>query len=363
MKRRFKIGLAILLFTIFIYALSWKFPKAVDWYRLYLFPIGTNTMARVFSVFPFSVGEILIIAGILLLFVAVIAVILRLLLKKKLQLFFRGYMELLGWIFLWVAVTETCNCFVMYHATTVEEACYKDTDLKEDTLTKLYEMLVANANRLSQEMERDEKGEVIYDGDLYAECKTAMQALGETYPYLKGYYPNPKPIVNSDFMSQQYLSGIYFPFTLEANYNQTMYIMNRPATICHELSHLKGVILEDEANYFGFLACIGSKDVYVEYSGYLSVLPYVSREVRKNVPLEVRKNLIRPNTYVQQDVVFLTEETWEKVEKKAIVSTETANKATNAFLESNLKTNGVTNGMESYREVVRLLLSWYQEKY
>ncbi len=361
MKRRQKAGFIILVFTIFIYALSWKFPKAVDWYRLYLFPIGTNTLARIMSVFPFSVGEILILAGIVLLPGSILIAILRLIAKKRFQKLFRRYTELLCWILLWVAVTETFHCFVLYHAATVEETYYKDTELEDHTLTELYEMIVENANRLSEEMKRDENGGVIYEGDLYQECKTAMQALGEEYPYLGGYYPNPKPIANSDFMSQQYLSGIYFPFTLEANYNQTMYVMNRPAAICHELSHLKGVILEDEANYFGFLACISSKDPHVEYSGYLSVLSYVSREIRKNMPKEVRQNLTQPNAYVQQDAVFLTEEAWEKVEKKAVVSTETANKATNAFLESNLKTNGVKAGMESYRQVVRLLLAWYQE--
>ena len=221
--------------------------------------------------------------------------------------------------------------------------------------------MVERANELSLQMERDEKGGVVYHGDLYEECKSAMRSLGEEFSYLRGYYPNPKKILASDFMSQQNLAGIYFPFTLEANYNTTMYIMNQAATICHEMSHLKGVILEDEANFFGFLACIRSGDSFLAYSGYLSVLGYVSHEVRQNVDLETRKTMAVPNDLVQKDAVFLTEEEWERVEKKALVKTETVNQATNAFLDGNLKINGVKDGVESYSRVVRLILKWYEK--
>ena len=44
------------------------------------------------------------------------------------------------------------------------------------------------------------------------------------------------------------LMGIYFPFSMEANYNQDMYKAKLPDTICHELAHTKGYIQEDEAN-------------------------------------------------------------------------------------------------------------------
>lgn len=49
---------------------------------------------------------------------------------------------------------------------------------------------------------------------------------------------------------------------MEANYNRQMYVANVPATLCHELSHLKGVILEDEANFLGYLACVSSEDAF-----------------------------------------------------------------------------------------------------
>lgn len=282
--------------------------------------------------------------------------------SEKMKKFRRGYFHFVVWVIAWVVLTETLNCFALYHAPTVEEEYYDNRTYGKEELLLVYQELVTRANELSGMMQRDADGNVVYGGDMYAACKTAMQNLGTEYPYLSGYYPNPKKIASSDFMSQQYLCGIYFPFTLEANYNGTMYLMNDAATICHEFSHLKGVILEDEANYFGFLACIQSEDPFLQYSGYLSVLNYVAGEVKKVASEEERAALPAVNEWVLKDIVFLTDEAWERVEKKAVVSTETANQATDKFLQSNLKANGVSDGMVSYSRVVRLLLDYYNGK-
>lgn len=356
-KTRYWIFMGIYLSSVIIYALSWKFPKAVDWYRLHLFPISTNTLARLMSAVPISVGEILIIIGIISL-VAAVPIFLFGCMRRGRRLA-KGYGEYILWALAWIVFSETFHCFVMYHASTVEETYYDSRDYQEEDLLLIYQKVVSKANELSQRMDRNEKQEVVYSADIDQTCIQAMQQLGKEYPYLAGYYPKPKKILNSNLMSQQYLCGIFFPFTMEANYNTTMYIMNRPSTICHELSHLKGVILEDEANYFGFLACISSADEFLQYSGYLSVLPYISREIRNTVSKEKRTGLIQPNEYVGKDVVFLTAEVWDNVEDQAVIETEKISQATDTFLESNLKTNGVSDGMVSYSRVVRLVLHYY----
>ena len=76
-----------------------------------------------------------------------------------------------------------------------------------------------------------------------------MFSLGATYPELSGYYPQPKGLLFPAFLSVQNLSGIYSPFTIEANYNSAMVSYNLPFTICHELSHLRGFMQEEEANF------------------------------------------------------------------------------------------------------------------
>ena len=190
------------------------------------------------------------------------------------------------------------------------------------------------------------------------EAVRAMQGLGEEYELLSGYYPQAKGITASDFLSQQYMMGYYFPFSMEANYNTSMYIANVPATLCHELAHLKGFIYEDDANFIGFLACINSEDPFYRYSGYLSVLNYVEKEYKKASGKQEFGSVSLAKS-VRADDIFLTSEAWERVEENAVVETAVVKAASNQFTETTLVINGVSDGMKSYSRVVQLLLEYY----
>ena len=76
-----------------------------------------------------------------------------------------------------------------------------------------------------------------------------MKGLADEYPQFKSWYPYPKPLIHPRLLSVQQLTGVYSPFTVEANYNSEIPAYNIPHTICHELSHLKGYMREDEANF------------------------------------------------------------------------------------------------------------------
>lgn len=359
--------LYLLLFITGIHILAWNSKAFTNWYRRYLFPLLTGIPGRISGLFHGSVGEILIIAGVCLT-LAEIVLLLLFLIKKAAgrsghSVFFKWNRRFVCWVLVYVYVTETLNCYILYHASTVEEQFYSDTDGDgTEGLIAAYTEAVMKANALSRQVARDADGRAVYEGtqqQLYDACKQAMKKQGKKYPYLAGYYPDPKPIRASHFMSQQYLLGIYFPFTMEANYNTVMYPVNVPVTVCHEFSHLKGIILEDEANFFGFAACIESGDIYLQYSGYLSVLGYLARQVRESVPQEIRKTMVNADELVIRDDVFLTKEQWEKVEEKAVVPTETVKQAANAFLEKNLTMNGIEDGIKSYSRVVRLVVKYY----
>ena len=160
------------------------------------------------------------------------------------------------------------------------------------------------------------------------------------------------------------MQGYFYPFSMEANYNQIMNIMNKPATMCHELAHLKGFIQEDEANLIGYLACIGSEDPFFQYSGYLSVLNYLDNDFYDAVNRDRDQYLarVRIHEQVRRDNEFLSEDAWETVEKKAVVSTETVDKISDEVVEVTLVLNGVEDGMLSYCRVVGLLLDYYSNQ-
>ena len=102
----------------------------------------------------------------------------------------------------------------MYHASTFSEKYFgKDQRQYEiEDLISVRNYVVEKCNALALEMERDETGEIVYGGNIAKDAIKAMQNLGKIYDQLDGYYPNPKPLATSDFFSQQYMCGYYFPF-------------------------------------------------------------------------------------------------------------------------------------------------------
>ncbi len=284
--------------------------------------------------------------------------------KKRLLagagIFYRIY----AWILLGVCLIMTLNCTLLYHGDTFNNRYFagegRDTYNLEELLV-VRNFVVCRCNELSGQMERDANGDILYCGDMRQEAVCAMQKLGETYSALGGFYPYPKPLLFSDFMCQQYMQGYYFPFSMEANYNDVMYLMNKPATLCHELAHLKGYIYEDEANFIGFLACISSEDLVFQYSGYLSVLNYLDNDFYDAMGGDLERyrseEPILPQVFA--DNIFVKQEDWDRINEEALIDTEIVEAASDSFTEASLRLNGVEDGMISYNRVVKLLLQYY----
>lgn len=377
--------LSALMLAVFINVLAWNSREFCDYYVSNIFPVWLNTYGKWTSRFPFSVGEIMIVLAVALLMVFVVFTLIAVifLMSKKTKqkqekwtskaeykwlLFRRNYGRYNAFFAsLLVAITwiMTLNCYILYHCSTFEEKYWEDVVTKEDytieELGMLRDFVVTRANQYAKMMERDENGLILYDGNMEEEAVRAMQNLGEQYPQLAGFYTTPKKISASEFLSQQYMKGYYFPFSMEANYNDVMYIMSKPATMCHELAHTKGFIYEDEANLIAFLACLHSDDLMFQYSGYLSVLNYIDNDFYKSIGenKQVYNSHVKISSQVKKDRVFLTEDAWTKVEKKAVISTKTLKKASDTFTNTTLVLNGVEQGSASYREVVGLLLDYY----
>lgn len=186
------------------------------------------------------------------------------------------------------------------------------------------------------------------------EGQTAMQNLGEAFPQMAGSYPYPKPLMNPRLLSIQQLCGIYSPFTIEANYNREMPYYNIPHTICHELSHLKGFMREDEANFIGYLACIGSESPDFRYSGYLTGWVYAGNALAK-VDLEAYYELhSRLAPEAARDLAW-NNQFWDQYDGKVA---EASTKLNDRYLKANSQEDGV----RSYGRMVDLMLAYYEGK-
>ncbi len=354
-----------------------------DLYLAYVFPVWNIFYARVFGLFKsLSVGELLIYLAVVYVLFSIVLWIIGLVnlirksdaFKKLVSVNTNVFFNILAVVIL----LQVQNCFVLYHVTPLFEGTAAESYVENrEDLIALREMLVKRANELSVRFERNDKGEIIYTSDMGGHAVITMQHLGEAareriaagHPealdnklkLLSGYYSQPKPLLKSDFFSQQYICGYYFPFSLEANYNKLMYVTNFPNTMCHELAHSKGFIFEDDANFISYLACLNSKNDFFVYSATIEALSYVNVEVRRELAVEPeeRAKLTPISELVSFDAMFLTEATWQEVEEDAWFKTESVRKASDAFIDTNLTINGVEDGIQSYSRMTDLLLKFY----
>ncbi len=179
----------------------------------------------------------------------------------------------------------------------------------------------------------------------------AMEKLGQRYRRLSGHYPFPKPILNTWILSVQQTTGVYSPFTVEANYNRDIAYYDIPFTICHELSHLRGYMQEEEANFIGVLATIGADDLYFNYSGYVSAWVYAGNALARIDSTAFATLYARINTRTRQDMLY-NNAYWKQFEGKPAEAHEQLN-------DAYLKLQGQATGVRSYGHVTDLMLEYF----
>ncbi len=362
MKKRYAFPIIIISAMIILNIAAVFSRQFADFYVMNIFPHISDIFSFISGIFPFSVGEVLIILGIVLVLVGIPLFAILIIFGKNFRKKTCGiYSTVFLWILTFIMTTETLNCFIMYRCTPFSERYFPTSEEHtRSELTELYGILIKECNTLSQQVQRDENNMFVLTADVDIYAKEAMKKAAEKYPQLKGYYPDAKPIASSYFMSQSSLLGIYFPFTLEANYNDDMYKVNLPNTMCHEYAHLKGIIQEDEAGFIAFIASTNSDNPDFRYSGYLNALEYVHNEVYKNNIDEAFSLSDTIADEVKNDWFRLVaDDYWEENEEKEIIATETIDAVSDAATDTTLKINGVEDGIESYTRIVNLLLDYY----
>lgn len=374
------ITIAIMLVMGLINLICWNSADFCDFYTKNIFPVFVGIFSRITSLFSFSVGEIMIIIAICIVLISPILYIILMIAKKgKRKLVTLVFARIFLVIFAFISTVMTLNCTILYHCTRLQDKSNAHEYTYEEFMDA-YCLVLIEMQKLAPLVSRDEHYQFVLSDDLSSTARAAMTKLGDTIPRLSGFYPDLKPITHSFFMSQEYLAGVYFPFSLEANYNSAMLDINLPSTGCHELAHLKGFIQEDEANFISFLACINSDSVDFQYSGYVSAYEYLENELFdiygemseeesdalyaqavEKYP-EIVPDFSNPQYYTYDIYCFLPENYWEENEHHEIIPTEIVDEISDIATDTSLKLNGVEDGSHSYSRVVELLISHYKDE-
>jgi Protein of unknown function (DUF3810) len=148
-------------------------------------------------------------------------------------------------------------------------------------------------------------------------------------------------------MSYLGITGIYFPFTAEANVNVVVPDSQLPFTACHELAHQGGIAPEDEANFVAYAACMRHPDADFRYSGVFNAALYALHAL-SGVDAARAARQAQWSPAVRRDLDALR--AWNERYRGPA---ETAARAVN---NAYLKTQGVDDGVRSYGRMVDLLV-------
>jgi len=146
------------------------------------------------------------------------------------------------------------------------------------------------------------------------------------------------------------IAGFYFPFTGEANVRAGMPALDVPRIIAHEKTHQRGVARESEANFWGYLSAVHSRDPLARYSALrMANRQMVLELARMNVELALQITRTRlPG--VQRDIED-SRDYWQRFQGRGTSIGSTVN---NAFLRS----NQVEGGIRSYSMSAFLFLAY-----
>ena len=150
------------------------------------------------------------------------------------------------------------------------------------------------------------------------------------------------------------IKGYYNPFTNEANVNSEIPDILIPVTIYHELAHKQGFASESDANFIGFFKAYNNHDVEIQYSASFFAFRYLYHDLYKMNPNSAENIYESLNSEVKNDFSIVSNfwlyysNRFQKIQKN--------------IFDLFLKTNGQKKGINSYDEVVKLLLFTFDGK-
>jgi len=278
---------ALLLLGIVFSLLAPKFPRFIEsGYSTKFYYWVIRPYSLLTGLFPFSLAELIVVGvTVFILFQAFRAVIFY---KKYRKDFARGFLKksvslALVPVFLYLAFNLMWG--LNYNRLTFAEISGLPVEaVSVNELAELAQHLAQRANELRDLVTEDDRQIMSLPHgikDMFSRAHLGYERAAGIYPELGGHYGRPKGVMLSHYWSYTGISGVFFPFTAEANVNIKMPHFMLPATTAHEMAHQRGFAREDEANYLAYLTCTSHPDPDFQYSGVLFALIFVMNTLHK----------------------------------------------------------------------------------
>jgi hypothetical protein len=343
------LSIFILAVVLFLLGIFQEHPNAIEKYYSQEFYVWVCKLLHpVFNLVPFSVGDVVYIVVVACL-IYVFFRLIYLLFKKR---FNQSLNLLLGTV---AGVQAGMVIFYLFwglnyfRPSAAKRLNLRDTSFTVAEMKAVTCIIIDSANATRARIARTDT--LQSNSAIYQTAVNAIKKISADSVNFRTYHPHIKPSLLSPLMNYLGTSGYYNPFTTEAQLNYQMPVFERPFIACHEMSHQMGYGPEDEANFAGFLAGVGSDDRLLRYSAYQAALDEcmyalrrrdstASNEMKPYISPSVRADLRAQRAY------------WMKFRGSLGV-------ISSVFYDDYLKANNQPQGMRTYNQMVLLLMAWY----
>ncbi len=344
-------------FAFIVQKIAFSFPFLTETvYSRKIYPVLSNWIGGLTSSFSFSAAEILLylfVAAVLFFLVYIVCAFFK---PVGFRLYNVGKRILSFIIVLCLLYTVFVFFWGLNYARLpladsmgIETTEYTTRELKETC-----EVLIERANSLREEVAED--GNDVFQ--LSIPRATVLASIGDLYDAYAPDYMNAcvksqvKKVFTKNLLSLTLTTGIYSPFTFEANVNMQMPDLYFAAVAAHEYAHLQGFAREDEANFISWYVLSQSDEADYAYSANVFALSYALNALGDVSSADYNALYDSLSPGVKRDYSYQSSY-WDEFR------TEFSEKSQDIY-EDYLSQNGVEDGMRSYGRMVDLVIALYK---
>lgn len=335
-----------------------QYPSLAEQYAQNIFPVISRPFVFLSNLIPISLTEVFVLSLALSSPLLLFLFIYRFVCSENKKIFLLKALAFLSFVFFFVSTVFSFFHGYNYSRYPLEKSLGLNTEMMQadsQELAEVFEWVVMGLEQSVSELEVGTEGVSTLLTDqqtMFIDASLAMDIAAENISLVfSGNKVRSKPVALSSLWSYTQIAGMYNPFFLEANINVDIPEYRLPMIVTHEISHVRGIAREGDANMAAFLACISSPRADFRYSGYLFAFSYLSNDL---IALDADRYFEILARLPEQ--VFLdlnaSAEYWRQFEGPAA---EVSTQVNDSYLRANRQEEGVL----SYSLVSGLIVSYY----
>ena len=351
MSKILRLALAFSIFPqILLLKLLAQQPEIVEtYYSNGLYQLISKLSRFVFGWLPFSFGDLLYGVGVLYVFVWIYMQSKKGFERSKIKDYGLDVLMAISVVYFMFHLLWGLN----YYRLPLNKQLNLTAEYSDEMLIKTTEKLIIRSNRIHLKIgkEQSKQIKVPYNNkEMRLKATEGYDKLSISMPFFS-YQPHSQKLsIFSTPLAYMGFSGYINPFTNEAQVNLHTPKNSMPLVWMHEQAHQLGYAAEKEANFIAFLAAEKHNDLYFQYAAHSFALRYCLDDLFKRDKKTFQKLKSCINSGIRKD--------FKNREKKWAQFKNSLEPVFKNLYNYFLKANKQTQGIQSYNQVVGLIVNY-----